>query len=247
MDLRERRAQQHRHPWEAARAGFFRRLVRNHAERTPATVVDVGAGDGWFATQLRTDLEASASIVCWDAHYTADDLGAALPSGISRTTLPPSLEVDLVLALDVLEHVLDDHAFVAEQVKPLVARNGMLVVSVPAHPRLFTSHDTALGHHRRHTMRSLMALLEPHFQVVERGSLFTSLLLPRAVAAVIERIIPPKGVPAADSEWRHGRVLTAVVTAALAADGWLGQWCARLRIPLPGLSVWAVCRPKEHT
>ena len=244
MDLRERRTQAHRHPWEVARSKFFRRLVRDHCTTPPTSVIDIGAGDGWFAAQLRADISPSASIVCWDAHYTTADLNEALPPGITRTTVAPQTSASLVTALDVLEHVLDDVSFVRDQVRAVVAADGLLVVSVPAHPILFTSHDTALGHHRRHTPRTLRALLEPHFNIVQSGSLFTSLLVPRALSAVKERVRPPRGVPTTDSEWRHGRVLTNVITFALSADATVGRWCARWRIPIPGLSVWAVCRPR---
>ena len=89
VDLRERRTQTHRHPWEVARFKFFRRLVRDHCTTPPTSVIDIGAGDGWFAAQLRADISPSASIVCWDAHYTTADLNEALPPGITRTTVAP--------------------------------------------------------------------------------------------------------------------------------------------------------------
>ena len=244
MDLRERRAQQLRHPWEVARFRFFRRIIAEHAPAAASRVIDVGSGDGWFAEQLLPTLGSSTWIVCWDAHYTSADLAEQLPAGITRTVTPPAQQADVVLALDVLEHVLDDREFVREQVRPLLSEWGVLVVSVPAHPRLFTSHDTALGHHRRHTMRTLRALLEPDFVITQRGSLFTSLLLPRALSALIEKVRPPSDTPTVDSDWTRGRALTSIITAVLGADAWLGRWCARLRLPLPGLSVWAVCTPR---
>jgi hypothetical protein len=245
VDLRERRAQQLRHPWEVARFRFFRRLVIEHAPAGASSVIDVGAGDGWFAAQLLPSLGDGATIQCWDAHYSAADLAESLPIGISRTADSPPHAAQVVVALDVLEHVLDDHEFVGQQVRPLVANHGVLVVSVPAHPRLFTSHDTALGHYRRHTTRTLRALLEPHFVITLHGSLFSSLLLPRAASAIIEKVRPPRGTPSVDSEWHHGRLLTSAITAVLTVDAWLGRWCARLRLPLPGLSVWAVCTPRS--
>ena len=57
MDLRERTsgrvAPAGRHPWELARARFFRRLIgRSTDVGTVRRVLDVGAGDGWFAQEL---------------------------------------------------------------------------------------------------------------------------------------------------------------------------------------------------
>lgn len=208
------------------------------------TVIDVGAGDGWFAEQLRADLAPGCRITCWDAHYDESDLAAPLPDGIHRTTVAPAHAAQLVLALDVLEHVLDDRAFLEEHVVPLVAADGVLIVSVPAHQALFTSHDVALGHHRRHDAASLRALLEPSCEVLREGSLFTSLLAPRAASAALEKVRPPSGTPTVDSEWRHGALLTRTIAGVLGADAALGRALSGRPHRLPGLSVWAVCRPR---
>jgi hypothetical protein len=243
VDLREREQHEQRHPWEVARARFFRRIIADACPVAPATVVDIGAGDGWFAAQLRPDLPLASTITCCDVHYTAEDLAATLPAGITRSTIPPARPADLVLALDVLEHIEDDTAFVADQLRPLVALDGILVVSVPAHQRLFTSHDVALGHHRRHSAASLAMLLNPSFQIIREGSLFTTLLPPRAASALLEKVRPPAGSAQVDSVWRHGRVISSSISAVLNTDAAMGRAFADRRYRPPGLSVWAVCRP----
>ena len=226
------------------RSRFFRRLVSVWSA-SPTSVIDVGSGDGWFATQLLGDLPEGSTITCWDANYGDDDLAAASPRGVVRVSTPPTTPVPLVLALDVLEHIEDDQTFVREQLLPLVADGGTLVVSVPAHQRLYTSHDRALGHHRRHSSRSLRELLDPHFEVVARGSLFTSLLLPRAMSALIERITRPASATL-QSNWHHGRLVTAAVTKVLAIDAALGLMVSRTPVRVPGLSVWVVATPRRR-
>ena len=37
-------------------------------------VLDVGAGDGWFAHELRAELPPAATVVCWDINYRSEDL-----------------------------------------------------------------------------------------------------------------------------------------------------------------------------
>jgi hypothetical protein len=244
VDLKEREQHAQRHPWEVARARHFRRLVADAFPAPPTSVIDIGSGDGWFADQLRADLAPGSTIVCVDANYTADDLAQPLPDGISRRTSPPGEPARLVLALDVLEHIDDDVTFVADHIAPLVAADGVFIASVPAHQRLFTSHDVALGHHRRHDAASLRALLEPHFDVVREGSLFTTLLPPRAASALVEKVRPPTGEPQVDSVWRHGTWISRSITTVLDADAALGRLLADRRHRPPGLSVWAVCRPR---
>jgi hypothetical protein len=245
VDLREREQHGQRHPWEVARAQFFRRIVADAAPTPIRRVIDVGSGDSWFATELVHDLPTQCEVICYDVHYTESDVAAPLPARVRRTTLPPLDEPgDLVLALDVLEHVEHDDTFVRDELRPLVAPDGVLVVSVPAHQRLFTSHDVALGHFRRHDSHSLRTLLEPSFHIVREGSLFTSLLAPRALSAVVERVRPPRGAPSVDSVWTHGPVVSRAITGALGADAAIGRAFSNRRFRPPGLSVWAVCRPR---
>ena len=69
-----------RHPWELARARFFRRLIARSIDVSAVRrVLDVGAGDGWFAQELLPDLGPTAEVVCWDVNYRSEDL--ATPAG----------------------------------------------------------------------------------------------------------------------------------------------------------------------
>lgn len=244
MDLKERQQQRCRHPWEQARALFFQGVVRRHAAHA-AQVVDVGAGDGWFAAELQRTTLPHATIICWDTNYTDDDLAVPLHDGITRRVSPPATAADLVLALDVVEHVADDRTFVGSTVHSVVSSRGVLIVSVPAHQWLFGRHDVALGHHRRYSLRQLTDVLSEHFDIVERGTLFTTLLAPRAAGVLLERRSTTAHEAVPESVWRHGPVLSALVTAVLRTDIAINRLFTRIGIRLPGLSVWAVCRPRS--
>ena len=241
MDLREQGDGAHRrHPWELARAGFFRALVTDHVELgTVARVLDVGAGDGWFAHELRTELAPTASIVCWDVNYRSEDLATPAGQGLTRTAGPLTGTFDVVTALDVLEHIEDAEAFLAEGVVPRLAERGTAVFSVPAHQTLFSDHDRMLVHHRRYAPGAFRALIGRHLHVVDHGPLFTSLLLPRLVAVGAERLgrhRPQTGI----GTWSGGPVTTRAVTAMLDADARLGRALGRRGVHLPGLSTWVV-------
>jgi len=249
VDLAERNdtarpGDERRHPWETERARFFRALIERHVgDVPPGRILDVGAGDGWFAGELRRTWTERAEIVCWDVNYGRADLGADLPAGIVRTTAEPAGLFDLVLLLDVIEHIEDDAAFLDASVSPHLSPTSLVVVSVPAYQGLFTSHDEALAHHRRYSPRRLRSLLLPRFEIVARGGLFASLLPLRAAAVARERVARPSDEHGI-GRWSAGPGVTRLVRAALAADAGAGGWMAAHGVPTPGLSTWAVCRPR---
>jgi SAM-dependent methyltransferase len=255
MDLRERagvgdaeaaegRDGGRRHPWELARARFFRGLVgRSTDVGGVRRVLDVGAGDGWFAQELLPDLGPAAEVVCWDVNYRSEDLATPEGERITRTAARPAPPFELVLLLDVLEHVEDDDGFLGREVVPLLAPAGLAVVSVPAHPWLFSDHDRMLQHHRRYRPQGLRALVGRHLDLVASGSVFTSLLAPRAASVVAERAgrhHEATGIGA----WRGGPTTTRALTAVLEADAAASAGLSRRGIPVPGLSTWAVARAR---
>lgn len=65
---------------------------------------------------------------------------------------------DLVLAFEVLEHYLDDRQCL-DRWRELLAPDGTLLFSVPAHRRRWTSNDTRAGHARRYEKAELIRKL----------------------------------------------------------------------------------------
>jgi SAM-dependent methyltransferase len=244
VDLAERGDAVRRHPWETERARFFRSLIERHVgDGRPRRILDVGAGDGFFAGELSQAMTDGGEIVCWDVNYQSADLDTSLPDGVVRTADEPEGTFDLALLLDVIEHIDDDAGFLDASVLPHLTDSSLVVVSVPAYPRLFSSHDEALVHHRRYAPRQLLDLLTPRFDVVDRGGLFASLLPLRAASVVRERVAgPPEGHGV--GAWTAGAAVTRAVGAVLAADAAAGRWLAGRGLPSPGLSTWAVCRPR---
>lgn len=66
--------------------------------------------------------------------------------------------LDLILALDMMEHVERDDLLIRE-FNRVLRPGGYLMATVPAHPSLWSDHDIALHHFRRYTWDSLRRLL----------------------------------------------------------------------------------------
>jgi hypothetical protein len=241
MDLSERGISASRHPWEIERFRAYRRILADHGALDSRRLLDVGAGDGWFAENLLEDLPADVEIVCWDINYRQPELRHLDPR-IVRTAEPPSPGFDLLLLLDVLEHVDDPGRFLADDVTRLARPGTKVLVAVPAHQSLYSDHDRALGHHRRYSPNLLLAELTPWIQVIDRGSLFTSLLAPRALAIAAERARrrtgPSTGKQHGVGRWRGGPGVTRAVRSALAADVAVGRRLQASGVRVPGLSTW---------
>ena len=263
MDLRERPSEvPRRHPWETVRAEFFTSLLSDEVDPGKALrVLDVGAGDGFMASTLLPTLPHGSSIACFDPEYTASDLealGAASPSGLrfERTLL--KREFDVVMLLDVLEHVPDDAGLLRDLVDRCLRPAGLVLVSVPAHQLLFTHHDVMLGHRRRYSLRELLSVVEQaRLHPRQSGGLFGSLLVPRAVAktlelaqGVVSRPIEsqlPDRVTTGVGNWSHGSVVTRALRGALELDAWMSRIAARYTVPTTGLSVWTLCEKPVAT
>lgn len=118
-----------------------------------ASLLDVGAGSGVFSRMLVSEGRADAAI-CLDPHYDDARLAARDDVRLSFRRSVDRVEADLVLMLDVIEHVDDDVGLVSEYVRraPDGAR---FLISVPAFDFLWSSHDDFLGHRRRYTADEL--------------------------------------------------------------------------------------------
>jgi 2-polyprenyl-3-methyl-5-hydroxy-6-metoxy-1,4-benzoquinol methylase len=258
MDLREIRSETfERHPWERARSRFFlRALDKAGVLARPTDVLDVGAGDGFFADELGRRLPEGSRVVCCDSNYTDEHL-ARLARTVDTRVVSfvrqlPQAQFGLLMLLDVIEHVPDDGAFVRELTAKHLRPDGFMLVSVPAWMSLFTRHDLGVAHYRRYRPAQLVQVISAAGLTIRAsGGLFHSLLVPRALEKLRERArgirsVPmPESPPEANSDigaWRHGPALTRAIDWALAADNAISAASAKLKVPLPGLSTWVLAQ-----
>jgi SAM-dependent methyltransferase len=147
------------HPWWQARARLVLAILEQHAITPPARVLD--AGCGWGVT-LETLEERGYRASGLDISRQALDrldrpdrqlIEADLTGPLGRAAVVHS-GFDAVLALDVIEHLDDDGAALASLGR-LVRPGGLVIVSVPALPELFSEFDQAQGHRRRYHPEAL--------------------------------------------------------------------------------------------
>lgn len=99
---------------------------------------------------------------------------------------------DFITCLDVIEHTPDDQATLRELRR--VARPGAaLLLTVPAYPVLWSSHDERNQHFRRYTRRTLhAAAVEAGWRIARHGHFASALLPAAAIVRLLERVRPPR-------------------------------------------------------
>lgn len=149
-----------RHWWFSGR----REIVARELERrlpAGARVLDVGCGTGFVLERLAqrfdvTGLEPDASV---RARANGAIAGRLRAGGTDDLSALDGRTFDAITVLDVVEHLDDDRAALRNLGSALAPR-GIILLTVPANPRLWSEHDVLNEHRRRYTPESLRELIE---------------------------------------------------------------------------------------
>jgi SAM-dependent methyltransferase len=227
-EVRKLAALEDRHWWYAERRHLLGRMVEG---LTPGKALDIGAAGGGNTRVLRrAGWQVSALEYGQDGALVAAERGLAVVRG-DATALPVADDsLDLVVAFDVLEHIVDDDAAVAEVLRAL-RPDGTFLIAVPADPRLWSEHDVAVDHVRRYTRPTLTAVLERGgFEVTSMTS--WNVLL-RPVVALRRRTSS-----GSDLEQIHP-VVNAGLKAVVTVERYLPVKA------MPGVTLFAQARPRR--
>jgi 2-polyprenyl-3-methyl-5-hydroxy-6-metoxy-1,4-benzoquinol methylase len=192
-------------------------LLQNTRWKSPTEVLDVGAGSGFFSRALLRETNA-ARATCVDIGYQndRDEMYCGKPISFRRTI--KSCRADLVLAMDVIEHVADDSALIRSYAE-LVSPGTRFILTVPAFNFLWSSHDVFLEHHRRYTLRTLTEAMRKSGLVVDWAHYYYATVFPLAAAVrLLEKL---KGAHVAEPKsqlQKHSSFANAVFTAVLTAE-----------------------------
>ncbi|MEO5331898.1 MAG: class I SAM-dependent methyltransferase [Magnetococcus sp. YQC-5] len=182
------------HWWFCGRREIiFSLLKKAYGNLQHATLLEIGCGTGG---NLRFFAPFCARVTGTDTSPLAIELArkktkAELILGDFRDLLAHrSHEFDVILLLDVLEHIEDDASFLNDLVR-LMAPGARLVVTVPTHAFLWSDHDVALGHQRRYAPKALSDLFANTSLHVYFTSPFNTLLFPPiALMRTMQRLFP---------------------------------------------------------
>jgi SAM-dependent methyltransferase len=211
-------------------------LARVGGARTGALrILDYGCGTGGNTTSYGRF--GSVTGVEPDPHAIrlAQKRGGAFYCRANGLRLPfRNGAFDVVIASDVLEHIEDDSAALAEMARVLKP-GGSMIISVPAHQWLFSYHDAALQHFRRYSTVNLRGLLGRERLRIRRLSYWNMTLFP---LLSLYRLFQPRRrrtEPHSDTRLPPG-LINEVLAVLLSAEGALVR---HVRLPW-GLSLVVV-------
>ena len=172
--------------WFCGRRMFVNTLLTGLHPVQGATllkILDAGCGTGRQMEELKKygqvfgfDISDEALNFCQKRglqNIVKADLNQPLPY--------PNESFDLITALDVLEHIENDQ-FALSELKRVLKIGGHLIISVPAHPFLWSYWDKSIHHQRRYTKKELEEKLKKAgFNIIRLSYIHFLIFLPTII------------------------------------------------------------------
>lgn len=154
---------------------MMKKMVGNKQDKQ---ILDVGCGPGGTSSHFLEfgkviGMDSSISAI---KHALKKRLDDVFISTIDSQPIQGEI-FDIITALDVIEHIKDDSKALIE-LKRIMKKDGVIIITVPAFQFLWSERDIALSHFRRYTIDSLTRTLSESGFRVMRISYFFSFVFP---------------------------------------------------------------------
>ena len=224
------------HWWWRARECYLRDVLRRYTIPADSGALDVGCGGGW-AFPIWSEYGEVRGIEIDAVLANSDETTREnIYNGPLDNAFRPNRKFGLIVMLDVIEHI-DDPGPVLLRAADLLIDDGILLITVPAHPSAWTHHDDMNHHYRRYTRSTLRKEVSAGgFDTLELRHFFHTLLpLKWAVRCKETLVSPAVGTPSVPPK--------AINTALRRLFAWEQRWITALGIPF-GTSLLTVCQKK---
>ena len=221
--------------WITSRNRLFHHLVMKSLHRTGGhRLLEIGCGNGDLLRRLSEEA---------DIHLTGSEIYLkGLKYSEAKLPLVDFIQFDvsegvtgerfdLIAAFDVLEHIEDDRAAMAN-IFEMLSENGRLVLSVPQYMFLWSNLDEIVFHKRRYSRREMVRKLTDAGYVIERTTSFVFTLFPlMLVSRLFDRKLKPTADDgqALDRRVRFSGFTNALFDAVMRID----EFLIRLGLSLP--------------
>jgi 2-polyprenyl-3-methyl-5-hydroxy-6-metoxy-1,4-benzoquinol methylase len=174
--------------WRVREQILIDKIGRLMAGAGDVRILDVGCGAGLFFDALarfghvegiESDAASAGRNEAWRSRIAIGELDASYT---------PTAPFDLILMLDVLEHVPDAGALV-ERAASILKPHGRILITVPAFEWLWTAHDDMNHHLKRYTAGGLRQMIrDAGLVAIDTHYMFQSLVIPKLIVRAKERL-----------------------------------------------------------
>ena len=204
-----------RHFWFVSRAALLRWALRRYFPRAQS-ILEVGCGTGGV-TRAIGEAFPEAIVVAGDADEGGLERARRRAPCVrflrmDACRLPFVGGFDVAGAFDVIEHLDEDEAALAEM-RTAVKPGGGVLITVPQHPALWSAVDDFSHHRRRYSRAELRSKIEKAGLEIVRMTSFTSVVLP---LMLVSRVKPGQFDP--ERELRVPAAVNAILRMLLAIE-----------------------------
>ena len=175
------------HWWHKVKRDLESFFLKKYLPDKNNKLLDVGCGAG-------KNIEAFSRLgECWGIDSSSDAISFCKKRGITKAIkgsiekIPFSKQsFNIITALDVLEHVNDLKSL--KEIYRVLKTNGVIIITVPAFPKLWSRWDEVLHHKRRYTKKSLERILQENsFRILKISYVYSFLVLPVFLIRLIKQ------------------------------------------------------------
>jgi SAM-dependent methyltransferase len=232
--------------WFQGRKKILFKMIRHYGllKGGKARVLDIGCGTGLIlqgissqACAIGLDFSKKALSFCGRRKISNLLLGDVAKLPIKDAS------VDLILALDLLEHIEDDEGLMSE-ISRTLKPEGYILATVPAHQYLWSGHDEALHHFRRYSKEGFLNLIARNgFQPIKYSYVITFTFLPILLFRMIQKTYR-RFLPSSDKPRTHIIILPKYINSLLIDIlDWEGSLLKHMNFPI-GISLLCIARKK---
>lgn len=178
--------------WYRVRRKIIHDIIKKQypSQKQNLTILDIGCGTGALLKEIGVYGE------CHGLDFSQKAVDFCKKRGISNVGVGdvvkisyPNNTFDIVLALDIIEHVEDDQKAISE-IHRVLKPGGIAIVTAPAFMFLWGITDKISHHYRRYILSELQSKINKQGFSVVRASYFnTFLFFPVALVRLIVRLL----------------------------------------------------------
>ena len=177
--------------WHIGRGYIIQSLLSKITLKRNSRILDAGCGTGGnikilsrFGNVVGIDNSPEAIKFCKKRGFENVQLRDIKNTGF------PSNSFDLIVALDLLEH-LDNDIETLKEFYRILKKDGYILISVPAYQFLWSEHDVAVHHKRRYSMEEIhRRLLKANFYIVKETFAITFIAPIVFIYRIIRKVCP---------------------------------------------------------